>query len=95
MSDSRALLVAKVPLYSAGVETAKLFQHRGCQAVSLPEAFSFDGTEVVIERRGDEVVLKPLVVSGFRDFGELAASLAEMYPGGEDFPEPPERPREH
>ena len=39
--------------------TAKLFKHGGSQAVRLPKEFRFEGTEVVIEKRGNEVVLKP------------------------------------
>ena len=38
--------------------TAKLFKHGGSQAVRLPKAFRFTGSEVVIEKRGDEVVLR-------------------------------------
>ena len=38
--------------------TAKIFQHGGSQAVRLPKAFRFEGSEVLIEKRGQEVVLK-------------------------------------
>ncbi len=40
--------------------TAKLFQHGRSQAVRLPKAFHFRGTEVKIRREGDAVVLEPL-----------------------------------
>ena len=39
---------------------AKLFPNGRSQAVRLPKAFRFTGTEVNIERRGDEVVLTPV-----------------------------------
>jgi antitoxin VapB len=39
--------------------TAKLFQHGGSQAVRLPKDFRFEGSEVEIEKRGEEVVLRP------------------------------------
>jgi antitoxin VapB len=39
------------------VSIAKLFTHRGNQAVRLPEEFRFEGTEVHVRRVGNEVVL--------------------------------------
>ncbi len=66
--------------------TAKIFQHGGSQAVRLPKAFRFSGTEVLIERHGDEVVLKPVPAAKFRTFTEIARYLAEKFPKGDDFP---------
>jgi len=77
------------------MDTAKLFQHGGSQAVRLPKSFRFEGNEVIIERRGDEVVLKPLPSSHCQSFAELAAHLAETYPDAADFPDPPPRPLRH
>ena len=37
--------------------TAKLCMHGRCQAVQLPEAFRFAGTEVFLRRQGAEIVL--------------------------------------
>lgn len=37
---------------------AKLFTHGGSQAVRLPKAFRFEGSEVRIERDGDRVILQ-------------------------------------
>ena len=39
---------------------AKLFTHGGSQAVRLPKAFRFGGTEVYIRREGDRVILEPV-----------------------------------
>jgi antitoxin VapB len=39
-------------------QKAKLFTHGGSQAVRLPKAFRFEGTEVKIEREGDRVILQ-------------------------------------
>jgi len=75
--------------------TAKIFQHGGSQAVRLPKAFRFEGSEVLIERHGDEVVLKPVPVPAFSSFTEIAAYLAEKFPDADSFPEPPPRPGEH
>lgn len=74
---------------------AKIFQHGGSQAVRLPKAFRFEGAEVLIEKRGDEVILKPAPPPKFRSFSEIAAYLAEKFPDGDDFPEPPPRPAKH
>ncbi len=74
---------------------AKLFRHGGSQAVRLPKAFRFEGTEVLIERQGENVVLKPVPPTKFRTFTEIAEYLADRFPGAEDFPEPPPRPKSH
>ena len=75
--------------------TAKIFLHGGSQAVRLPKAFRFEGKEVLIEKRGDEVVLKPVPVPKFCSFTEIAHFLAEKFPDAGDFPEPPPRPESH
>jgi antitoxin VapB len=74
---------------------AKIFQHGGSQAVRLPRAFRFEGKEVLIEKHGDEVVLKPVPAPKFRSFTEIARFLAEKFPDDGDFPEPPPRPATH
>ncbi|MBI9085061.1 MAG: AbrB/MazE/SpoVT family DNA-binding domain-containing protein [Desulfobacterales bacterium] len=40
--------------------TAKLFQNGRSQAVRLPKAFRFKGSEVKIRKEGDSVILEPL-----------------------------------
>jgi antitoxin VapB len=77
------------------MNTAKIFQHGGSQAVRLPKAFRFEGKEVLIEKNGDEVVLKPVPLPKFRTFSEIAGCLAEKFPDAGDFPEPPPRPTKH
>ncbi|MDQ7015154.1 MAG: type II toxin-antitoxin system VapB family antitoxin [Gammaproteobacteria bacterium] len=58
--------------------TAKLFENGHSQAVRLPKAFRFEGREVEIFRRGDEVVLRPKREN-------LAAALLQMRPLPADF----------
>ncbi|CAN5729307.1 hypothetical protein BH11VER1_BH11VER1_27450 [soil metagenome] len=77
------------------MKTAKVFQHGGSQAVRIPRAFRFEGSEVQIEKHGNEVVLKPLTQSKFRTFREIARHLAEKFPDAANFPEPPPRPAAH
>ena len=40
--------------------TAKVFWSGRSQAVRLPKAFRFEGTEVRIRREGDRVILEPV-----------------------------------
>jgi len=74
---------------------AKIFQHGGSQAVRLPKAFRFEGAEVLIEKRCDEVVLKPVRAPKFRSFTGVARYLAERFPDIGEFPESPPRPPKH
>lgn len=73
--------------------TAKLFKHGGSQAVRLPKAFRFEGTEVEIEKRGEEVVLRARKKRKFKTMQELAEYLDRKYPGLRDWPDI-ERPKE-
>ncbi len=41
------------------MDTAKLFRNGRSQAVRLPKAFAFEGTEVYVKRVGRNVVLIP------------------------------------
>ena len=68
--------------------SAKLFRHGGSQAVRLPKAFRFEGTEVGIERRGEEVVLKPQAKPSHGTLAELSRHLDDKYPKGRRFPTP-------
>jgi antitoxin VapB len=40
--------------------TAKIFMNGRSQAVRLPKAFRFEGTEVRIRKQGDKVILEPV-----------------------------------
>ena len=65
--------------------TAKLFTHGGSQAVRLPKAFRFEGTEVSVRKDGDAVILEPVKVQ-LESWEEFWATLDAL---GEDFPDPP------
>jgi len=75
--------------------TAKIFRHGGSQAVRLPKAFRFSGSEVQVVRQGDAVLLKPVPAAKFRTFTEIARHLADKFPDAGDFPAPPARPTKH
>ena len=70
--------------------TAKLFKHGGSQAVRLPKAFRFEGSEVIIEKKGDAVVLKPKAAT----VGDIIRELQEKFPDADEFPKI-ERPKKH
>ena len=70
-------------------QKAKLFTHGGSQAVRLPKAFRFDGSEVRIRKDGDKVILEPVKRDMVAFWAEIDA-LAEA--AGEEFPYPPKQP---
>ena len=55
MATTWILLASPIP--EKTIDTAKPFTHGGSQAVRLPKACRFEGTEVHVRRVGDEVVL--------------------------------------
>ena len=74
--------------FDAPPARAKLFQHGGSQAVRLPKAFRFEGTEVSVRRDGDAVILEPVKPRGHRTPEEWAAFWAEIDAlSGNEFPD--------
>lgn len=72
-------------------ETAKIFTHGGSQAVRLPKAFRFEGSQVRIRKEGDAVILEP-VPKAARTAEELAAFWARidaLMDRDDPFPDPP------
>ena len=72
------------------MKRAKLFANGRSQAVRLPKEFRFPGAEVYIERRGEEVVLRPVhgtdkPAPKFRTIGDLIAHIQEGEPVSEEF----------
>ncbi len=65
-------------------DRAKLFKSRGSQAVKLPREYRFEGQEeVLITRKGRQVILEPVRRTWSREFLDLAGSAP-------DFPSPEE-----
>ncbi|HRD28827.1 MAG TPA: AbrB/MazE/SpoVT family DNA-binding domain-containing protein [Caulobacter sp.] len=72
---------------------AKLFTHGGSQAVRLPKAFRFEGTEVSVRREGDKVILEPVKPRYPRSPEEWTAFWARLDAmRGDDLIELPEDP---
>lgn len=61
------------------MDTARLFQSGRSQAVRLPKEYRFSGTEVVVKRFGNGVLLLPVD----DPWQTLAAGLAAFDPGFE------------
>lgn len=72
---------------AASMKTAKLFKNGDSQAVRLPKEFRFQGTEVLIQRVGEAVVLLPKAKS----WDSLVGSLGKFPP---DFMSDRDQPRE-
>jgi antitoxin VapB len=68
---------------------AKLFKTGRSQAVRLPKEFRFEGTEVLIQKVGDSVVLTPKK----KRWANLLASL-EMFEGEIERNQPPAQERD-
>ena len=67
--------------------TAKVFRSGNSQAVRIPREFQFDTDEVEIERRGDEIILRPPVRNLRAAFDALAALPDDFFAEGrEDSP---------
>ncbi len=56
------------------METAKLFQNGSSQAVRLPKEFRLPGNEVKIFKKGNHVILEPIVST----WDTLFESLSEF-----------------
>jgi antitoxin VapB len=67
-------------------QKAKLFTHGGSQAVRLPKAFRFEGSEVYVRRDGDKVILEPVLA----DWASLWARIDAV--SEEPFPDRPAQP---
>ena len=56
------------------MKTAKLFWSGRSQAVRLPKEFRFDGDQVRIRQRGDQVILEPIA----KDWAWLDALVSKL-----------------
>ncbi len=73
------------------MDTARLFQSGRSQAVRLPKAYRFSGTEVIVKHFGNGVLLLPIE----DPWQTLEAGLAAFEPGfllSREQPEQPSRP---
>jgi antitoxin VapB len=69
------------------MDTAPLFQSGRSQAVRLPKAYRFSGTEVIVKHFGNGVLLLPIE----DPWQTLEAGLAAFEPGSQLDREPPEQ----
>ena len=69
----------------------KIFQSGNSQAVLIPKEFRFEGVEVEIFKRGDEVILKPRPENLEEAFDLLANLSDDIMADGRDDAPPQER----
>jgi len=72
------------------VKKAKLFMNGRSQAVRLPKEYRMPGSEVFVERRGDEIVLRPIRtasegITACKTLGDLARYFRDHGPVSEEF----------
>ena len=61
-------------------QTTTVFTSGNSQAVRLPKAFRFNSKTVLIERRGDEIVLREKPVSLGQRLADVMADLPKLSP---------------
>ncbi len=69
--------------------TAKLFKNGRSQAVRLPKAFRFKGSEVKIRKEGNKVILEPLETS------DWPSGFWDIFLPDHDFEVPKALPTKH
>lgn len=65
---------------------ASLFRNGRNQAVRIPREFELDGTEVIIRREGDSLIITPVRKNRLMDLLATWEPLTEGLPGLEDLP---------
>jgi antitoxin VapB len=69
---------------------AKIFRNGRNQAIRIPVELSFDTDTVVLERRGDVLIVRPVRVGWDAFFGDESMVLPSDFNTGDD-PPPQER----
>ena len=70
---------------------AKVFRNGRNQAIRIPVDLSFDTDTVILEKRGDTLIVRPAYAAGWDDFfADESLVLPEDFNTGED-PTPQER----
>ena len=72
----------KVDDVSPGTRRASLFRNGRNQALRIPKAFELPGTEVLVHREGDRLIIEPV-----EEKKGLLAVLAGFDPLDEEFPD--------
>lgn len=75
------------------MSTAKVFMTGRSQAIRLPKEFRFEGAEVEIFRRGDEVILREKPITA-EHFFKVLAQMPEDFYAEERVDEPPQEREE-
>jgi antitoxin VapB len=68
------------------LQIAKLFWNGRSQAVRLPKEFRFEGNEVLIRKKGNDIILSPLPKSWDLFFNETPLPSEDFMRDREDLP---------
>ncbi len=68
------------------MDTAKLFKNGQSQAVRLPKAYRFEGSQVYLKRMGNAVVLIPYDDPWQLMLDSLGAFEGDLFPNGREQP---------
>lgn len=79
-------------VYTSCMTTAKLFQNGRSQAVRLPKEFRFEGTQVIVQRCGDGVLLLPEKRSWDALFNSCGKFSSDFFAEGRQQPPLEDRP---
>ena len=66
------------------MNTAKVFEDGGSQAVRLPEKFRFDVEEVMVQKLGDAILLAPKSSAWNVFMDGLEGFTGDIFDGGRD-----------
>ena len=69
------------------MKTAKIFRHGNSQAVRLPKEFRFEGSEVLVKRLGQGVLLLPTTLTYEQimvALGQFKGEIERQRPGDQE-----------
>jgi antitoxin VapB len=75
---------------SSGQRPVKLFRNGRNQAVRIPVEFELPGTDAVMFREGDRIVIEPVRKRGLAALLDSWENIEEEFPEIEDLPPQPE-----
>jgi antitoxin VapB len=78
-----------VPQFSPAPRQVRLFRNNRNQAIRIPVEFELPGSEAIISRDGDRLIIEPVRSKGLAALLDSWAPLDEEFPDIEDAPPTP------
>jgi antitoxin VapB len=79
-----SLYILSVHILGVRMSVTKVFRSGNSQAVRIPREYQFDTAEVEIERRGEEIVLRPPRRNLRSAFDALSSMPDDFFAAGRD-----------